>query len=146
MLSKIMSVRAVLAAYCCYKCCVRAPCEQEIILLSEMEAKKEAAEGVRTDRKSLSDWFQTEKDRVAAAAYIKTIKKPQKTNNRTEQGCNCTFALCDYSDRGSTDLSCGTANQYSCFLPCCAYCCMEALALETKVFFMGFPTRRHRNL
>lgn len=23
---------------------------------------------------------------------------------------------------------------------------MEALALETKVFFMGFPTRRHRNL
>lgn len=56
--------------------CVRAPCEQEIILPSEMEAKKEAAEGVRTDRKSLSDWFQTEKDGVAAAAYIKTIKKP----------------------------------------------------------------------
>lgn len=45
-----------------------------------------------------------------------------------------------------TDLSWGTANQYSCFLPCWAYCCMDALALETKVFFMGFPTRRHRNL
>lgn len=57
------------------------------------------------------------------------------------------FAVCDlYAGRGSTDLSCGTANQYSCFLPCWAYCCMEALALETKVFFMGFPTRRHRNL
>lgn len=48
--------------------------------------------------------------------------------------------------RGGTDLSCGTENQYSCFLPCWAYCCMEALALETKVFFMGFPTRRQRNL
>lgn len=60
---------------------------------------------------------------------------------------NCTFAFCDLCwDRGSAHLSCGTVNQYSCFLPCWAYCCMEALALETKVFFMGFPTRRHRNL
>lgn len=48
--------------------------------------------------------------------------------------------------RGGTDLSCGTENQYSCFLPCWAYCCMEALAFETKVFFIGFPTRRQRNL
>lgn len=57
------------------------------------------------------------------------------------------FALCDlYLEGGSTNLSCGTANQYSCFLPCWAYCCMEALALETKVFLMGFPTRRHKNL
>lgn len=43
-------------------------------------------------------------------------------------------------------LSCGTANQYSCFLSLCAYCCIDALACETNVFLMGFPTLRHRNL
>lgn len=56
------------------------------------------------------------------------------------------FAFKSIPGRCVTDLSCGTENQYSCFLPCWAYCCMEALALETKVFFMGFPTRRHKNL
>lgn len=55
------------------------------------------------------------------------------------------FGLMEGLNR-ATDLSLGTANQYSCFLPCWAYCCMEALALETNVFFIGFPTLRQRNL
>lgn len=57
------------------------------------------------------------------------------TNNGHKQKSTC-----------PTHLSWGTANQYSCLRSRCAYCCMEALALDTNVFFMALPTRRHRNL
>lgn len=126
---------------------VRTTCKQEIIWLSEMESKKEAAEGEGPDTEPTFDRFQRVKDRAAAAVHLKKGKSAVHKHPYWTGAELFMFAGCDlYSGRGSTDLSCGTANQYSCFLPCWAYCCMEALALETKVFFMGFPTRRHRNL
>lgn len=56
------------------------------------------------------------------------------------------LAIADLYSLPPSYLSCGTANQYSCFLSLCAYCCIVALAWETNVFLMGFPTLRHRNL
>lgn len=56
------------------------------------------------------------------------------------------LAITDFYILPLSYLSCGTANQYSCFLSLCAYCCIVALAWETNVFLMGFPTLRHRNL
>lgn len=56
------------------------------------------------------------------------------------------LAIADFYSFPLSYLSCGTANQYSCFLSLCAYCCIVALAWETNVFLMGFPTLRHRNL
>lgn len=56
------------------------------------------------------------------------------------------LAIADFYSLPLSYLSCGTANQYSCFLSLCAYCCIVALAWETNVFLMGFPTLRQRNL
>lgn len=79
-----------------------------------------------------------------ASIILNPVNKSNK--NPSSFAAYCTALWCSGRCGSATDLSWGTANQYSFFLPSWAYCCMEALALETKVFFMGFPTLKHRNL
>lgn len=66
---------------------VRGTCKQEIIWLSEMESKKEAAEGERPDTEPTFHRFRRVKDRAAAAVHLKK-ESLQYTNNPIEQGQN----------------------------------------------------------
>lgn len=62
---------------------VRATCKQEIIWLSEMELKKEAAEGERPDTEPAFDRFRRVKGRAAAAVHLKE-ESLQCTNSPIE--------------------------------------------------------------
>lgn len=92
--------------------CVRATCKQEIIWLSEMESKKETAEGERPDTEPPFDRFRGRKDGAAAAVHLKE-ESLQYTNNPIEQGQNSSCLPCVICIRAEAALTSPAAQRTS---------------------------------